>query len=226
MSRWKFTPAPVAAAPVSSAGPLKAFTLFGLLLLGLGLGLGWLVGHRAPASGDLPADTGPLLLAIENKGELHTITYRWKDVFHEESESQPGDWAAGLPGATALVHWATGNCALVTAEGSVDAGLNLSALSAKDVTRVSQADGTTRLLVHLPPITVYPPNVHVWIEHQDSGPFWHDDNIAPKAQEQAGRRIVEAAEQDGIRAKARANALKDLQQLGRQLGYTDVDFTF
>ncbi|HZT44527.1 MAG TPA: DUF4230 domain-containing protein [Chthonomonadaceae bacterium] len=225
MSRWKFTPASVPPAPVSSAGPLKAIVLFGLILLGLGLGLGWLLGHRNHASGDLPEDTGPLLLAIENKGELHTITYRWKDVFHEESESQPGDWAA-IPFATALVHWATNNRALVTAEGSVDAGLDLSSLSAKDITRVRQADGTTRLLVHLPPITVYPPNVHVWVEHQDSGPFWHDNNIAPKAQEQAGRRIVEAAEQDGIRAKARANAIKDLQQMEQKLGYNNVEFTF
>lgn len=226
MSRWKFTPVSTASPPVSSAGPMKAFVLFGLTLLVLGLGLGWLLGHRSPASSDLPEDTGPLLLAIENKGELHTITYRWKDVFHAESESQPGDWAAEIPGATALVHWATNNRALVTAEGSVDAGLDLSSLSEKDITRTRQADGTIRILVHLPPITLYPPNVHVWVEHQDSGPFWHDDNIAPKAQEQAGRRIVEAAEQDGIRAKARANALKDLQQIEQKFGYKNVDFTF
>lgn len=227
MFRLKLSPAAVPSHPASaSAAPFKVLALFALFLVGMGVVAGWLLARRDVRNGDALPDTGPILLAIQNKGQLHTVAYNWKDVFHQDSENEPASWATSIPGATGLYHWATHNRVLVSANGVVEAGVDLSALSEKDITKTKRADGMTLVRVHLPPVTIYPPNVHIRVENDDPGPLWRDENIVPKAQEQASYRLLEAAEKDNIRAKAEENAIKTLDQTQRSLGNKDVEVQF
>ncbi|MCW3051311.1 MAG: hypothetical protein JWN14_481, partial [Chthonomonadales bacterium] len=114
----------------------------------------------------------------------------------------------------------------VTAKGSVEAGVDLTLINEKSIEQVKQADGTTHLRVHLPPVTIYPPNVKVHVEHSQSGMFWHDENIIPKAQETAAHLFEETAEKADIRGKARSNALESLRKTFKTLGIKDVEFMF
>jgi hypothetical protein len=171
-------------------------------------------------------DTGPVLLAMQNVGALHTVAFQMKDVLHFETDKKPEGWVSNLPGAESITHWATQNKALVIAEGTVEAGIDLSRLTTKDVTRVRLPNGKTVVRVHLPAITVYPPNVRVRVENSRSGPFWRDENIIPKAQEEAGRRFLKAAEEGKIREAAQSNAIETLTKMQRAFGQETMEFTF
>lgn len=212
----------------ASPSPLRGLMLFTLLMVGVGLAAGWMLARRDGSAGSPEPQTGPVLLAMQKIGDLHTVSYAMKDVLRQESQVEPAGWAQNVPGATGLVHWATRNRALVVAEGSVEAGVDLAQLSAKDVTKVKGPDGKTALRVHLPPVRLYPPNVRVHVENVQPGVFWRDENIAPKAQEQASRRFLEAAEQQNIRSTARQNAIQMLEQMTQTLGHGsgDIEFTF
>ena len=197
-------------------------------LVGLGGLVGWRIGQRGQAerSSELFQESGTVVVAMQKLGQLHTAAYSMNNVLQEETQNEPSDWLKSVPGVESLVHWGTHNRASVTAEGTVEAGIDLSRLSAKDVRPVRQPDGVTRLRVHLPPVTIYPPNVHIHVQAHDAGMFWRDDNIAPKAQEEAGRRFLKAAEQKHIREKAQEGAVEALQKMMQGLHHTDVDFTF
>jgi hypothetical protein len=223
---FRFNLAPAGRSAVPAASPLKALAVIGVGLMFLGLLAGWLLGHRGAGRGDLEPETGPILVAMQKMGQLHTVSFSLKDVLKQESQSEPSDWVSAIPGATEVTHWATHNQALVIAEGSVEAGVDLTGLSEKDVTRVPQADGTTVLRVHLPSVVVYPPNVHLRVASQQAGLFWNDENIVPKAQTAAIRLFLDAAEKQGIRATAQENAIQTLQAMQRALGYSNVEFTF
>jgi hypothetical protein len=211
----------------ASPSPLRGLALFTLLMVGVGLAAGWMLARRDGAA-SLEPQTGPVLLAMQKIGDLHTVSYAMKDVLRQESQVEPAGWAQSVPGATGLVHWATRNRALVVAEGRVEAGVDLAQLSEKDVTKIRKPDGKTALRVHLPPVRLYPPNVRVHVENVQPGVFWRDENIAPKAQEQAGRRFLEAAERQNIRCTAQQNAIQMLEQMTQTLGHSqgDIEFTF
>jgi hypothetical protein len=230
MFRFKFTPASAGsvrgAASNAPASPLKAMAIFGLVFLALGIVGGWLVGRGTARPDDLMPDTRPIILAMQKIGQLHTASYNMRDVLRQESESPPEGWLRNFPGATGLYHWGTHNQALVVAEGTVEAGVDLTQLSEKDVTHVKQPDGTTRLRVHLPPVILYPPNVRVQVESDQSGLFWRDENIVPKAQAQASRLFLESAEKGNIRTKAQEGAIQTLRQMHKSLGLKDVEFYF
>ena len=204
----------------------RALVFCMLLMLGLGIGVGWWFGNPKTHTLDLTRDTGPVVLAIQEMGQLHTASFTMKDAIRQETEQEPQGWMQALPGATAVAHWATHNQAVVVAVGSVEAGVDLRQLSAKDVERIRQADGTQRLRVHLPPIVIYPPNVDVQVESHRAGLFWRDENIVPKAQREAGRRFTEAAEKQHLREKAQSAAITTLQTTLTALGQKDIDFTF
>jgi hypothetical protein len=228
MFKVRFSPSVAPSPTLRTTRPAYGKTLVGvglLLLVGWGL-LHWIAGARRSNGDGLPADTGPVLIAMQSIGQLHTVTYQMKDVLRQETQHDPEGWLSNVPGAAGLVHWATHNEALLMVDGSVDAGVDLSHLTDKDVTITRRPDGTTVRTVHLPPVTLYPPVIHVRVVHSEDGPFWRDENIVPKAQERASQQFLAAAEQSGIRAKAQANAIQQLQAMERALGRKDVEFTF
>ena len=199
--------------------PLALFCLAGLCLY-----TGWRIGH--PAGAPAEPDSGPLLVAIRNIGQLHSASYTMKDVLHSESEQTPTGLLADVPGGIEVAQWATRNRAVVTAEGTVEAGIDLTRISPADIVQEKQPDGTTLFRVHLPPVTVYPPTVKIHVEEHRRGLLWRDENIAPKAQAEAGQRFVAAAEADGIRRKAACNAIETLQNLQKSVGNARVAFSF
>ncbi len=209
-----------------SNASLKWMGAFAVALLGVGVMAGWMLGKHQDKTGESFQDTGPIILQMQKLGQLHTASFHESDVLTQESEAQPNNWVKNIPGASGVVSWATHNQALVVADGTVEAGVDMTLISDKSVEQVKQADGTTRLRVHLPPVTIYKPNVTVHVEHSQAGPFWHDENIVPKAQATAGHLFQEAAEKADIRGKARANALETLQKTFNTLGVKNIEFTF
>lgn len=219
----KSHPAP---SPPSPAPRWRVVAVCGVVLAAAWIILSGAWNRWRQPSVEAELDARPVLIEMRKIGQLHTVSYAMKDVLHQDSEREPAAWASAVPGAVSLVHWATHNQVLVVAEGSVEAGVDLSHLSEQDVMKVKMPDGKTKLRVHLPSVTVYPPNVHVRVESNQAGPFWRDDNIVPKAQAEAGRRFLESAEKDNIRARARCNALQTLQQMQRTFGNNNIEFTF
>lgn len=205
--------------------------MLNLLSVGLLLLAAWILGRwstRARTTTDDVSswDSGPVVLAIRQIGQLHAASYTMKDVLRQESRQDPDAWVSNVPLASEVVHWATRNEALVAAEGTVEAGLDLSKVSAKDVEQVKRSDGKRLLVVHLPPVSLYPPIITVHVIRTENGPFWRDENIVPKAQARATRMFLESAEKGGIRARAEANAIQTLQALERALGHSDIEFEF
>jgi len=221
--RFKLTPAANQPTHASDAA-LKALLRVGIVLCCLLIVVGWFAWHGNRRAEE--PDTGPILLSMQKIGQLHTAQMNWKEVLHQDSDQQPDGWLGSFPGVNEIAHWATHNRTLVTAEGSVEAGVDLSRLTEKDITRVTQPDGSIRLRVHLPAVTIYSPNVHVTVERTDPGPFWRDENIVPKAEAEARRRFQEAAEKENIRARAQENAIQTLQQMQRALGFHNIEFSF
>jgi len=228
MFKVRFSPSGPPQAVLRTTTPAYGRVLLMCVLLALcgWMLLRWISGARRADGNELLPDSGPVLIAMQQIGQLHTVTYSMKDVLHQESQHDPEGWVSSVPGAASVVHWATHNEALLMVEGSVDAGVDLSHLSAKDVMVIRRSDGTALRRVHLPPVTLYPPTVHVRVVHSEQGPFWRDENIVPKAQERAAHLFLEAAERSGIRAKAQANAIQQLQAIERALGHTDIEFAF
>jgi hypothetical protein len=198
-----------------AGGVLVAWYFFGGLL--------GLLFSRARAP--LP-DTGPVLLAIQQQGELHTTKLTLEKILQFETDKEPEGWVRSLPGAEGIVRWATHNQALVVATGTVEAGVDLSRLTPESVTRLRLPDGKTVVRVRLPAVTVYPPNVRVRVEHSSAGPFWRDENIIPKAEEEASRRFLKAAEEAKIQAMAQKDTITALQKLMTSLGHKDIEFSF
>ena len=197
-----------------------------MALLGVGVMAGWLLGKHQDKTGENYRDTGPIILQMQKLGQLHTASFHESDVLTQESEAQPDNWIKSIPGASRVVSWATHNQALVVADGTVEAGIDMTLINDKSVEQVKLPDGTTHLRVHLPAVTIYRPNVTVHVEHSQSGIMWHDENIVPKAQATAGRLFEEAAEKADIRGKARANTLETLQRTFQTLGVKNIEFMF
>lgn len=225
---FKFTSTPTlpAASPASAHPRWRRWAIIGTAVFLVWFFFGSLLNLFQSRTRPALPDTGPVLLAIKQQGELHTVKLEQKDVLHFETDRQPEGWVANIPGADGLVRWATHNQALVIATGTVEAGIDLSQLTPESVTRIALPDGKTRLRVQLPSVTVYPPNVKVRVESSSRGPFWKDENLIPKAQEEAGRRFLKAAEEANIREIAQKNAEAPLKNLLRPLGFDDVEFVF
>ena len=210
----------------SSNAPLKWMAVFAVALLGMGVTAGWLLGRRQDKPGESYRDTGTIILQMQKLGQLHTVTFQERDVLTQETEAQPDNWVKAIPGGERVVSWATHNQALVVADGTVEAGVDLTLINDKSVEQFKLPDGTTHLRVHLPPVTIYRPDVTVHVEHSQSGPMWHDENIVPKAQATAAHLFQEAAEKADIRGKARANTLETLQRTFQTLGVKNIEFMF
>ena len=206
---------------VGKAAMTCLILLAGIWIVTFSLKSLWRATHKDPN-----IDTRPVLVAVQKLGTLHTVSYEMKDILVQETNKEAEGWLQGVPGADSVIQWATRNKVTVTATGKVEAGVDLSQITAKNLTVLPQPDGSKKLRVHLPPVVVYPPNVRLHVESNESGLFWNDTNIVPKAQEEAARRFLESAERDNIRAKAQTNAIEALQKLQQNFGETPVEFTF
>ena len=142
------------------------------------------------------------------------------------TEGSSDNAVSKLPGINGLYTWATHNEALLTVDGTVEAGINLAKLSQSDVSQVKLADGTTRWRVHLPPVTVYRANITPNVEASRSGLLWRDNNIVPKAQIEAEQMFRAKAEQAGIRKQAQDGAVAQLQKMQTAMGRPNVEFYF
>lgn len=216
---------PAAAPRLRSLKGSRPFVAGAFAFLGVWLLCQWVWNTRQANTRDMPIELGPVVLAMQKIGQLHTASFTMKDVVRQETQTEPEGMLANLPGASGVVHWATHNQALVVAEGTVEAGIDLSRLSAKDVTQAKRPDGTTALRVHLPPVTLYPPRVQARVERNEAGLMWRDENIIPKAEEKASQQFLVAAEKSGIRKQAEDNAIHTLQTMQHTLGH-DVEFYF
>jgi hypothetical protein len=195
-----------------------------LFLLVVGAAAGFLAGRQR--SGDSTYDTGPVVLAMQRIGDLHTASFMMNDVLHTSTRQEPSDGLAVIPGVSAVVHWATANRALVTATGRVEAGVDLTHLLPSDVTLSQDAQGNRIIHVHLPPISLYPADVHLHVVSEESGAFWRDENLIPKAEDEARTRFSAAAEQAGIRQTAQTNAITLLTQMEAAFGHKNIQFSF
>jgi hypothetical protein len=194
--------------------------------------VGWLAargligGPRQETAAELEIDPRPVITSLQQIGELHTAKMTMKDVLRKNSERPAEGWLRQVPGGDAVSRWATHNEVLVVAEGSVEAGIDLSLISARDVVPAKLSDGSNGLRVRLPRPTIYPPNVRLRVENSESGLMWKDDNLIPKAQDEAAKRFLDAAEKDGIREHARGNAVQQLQQIETSIGHKNVEFYY
>ena len=230
ISRQQSVPEPPSMASPFSAARLRPL-LTGRRLAGAGVLLGlllmadWAWNARLAVVRDLPPESGPVVLSMQKIGELHTASFTMKDVVRQETQAEPEGLVSHLPGAVAMVHWATHNQALVVAEGTVEAGIDLSQLSARDVTWGTRSDGAKVWRVHLPPVKIYPPKVTERVEQNAAGMLWRDENIVPKAQERAAQQFVAAAEKSNIRQKAQENAIQTLHAMQHTFGQ-EIEFYF
>ncbi len=197
-----------------------------VVMMAIGAVGGWMIGHGKSHDNDLLQDTGPVVLAMRNIGQLHTASYTVKDVVHEDTHAELADWAQAIPGAESVVQSVTHNQALIVSQGTVEAGIDMAKLSDKDIKTVTLPDGKVGLVVHLPPVEVYPASINSHVENMRYGLFWRDSNIVPKAEALAARRFADAAEKENIREKAQVGAIDSLQKLMTSLKRTDVKFYF
>lgn len=203
--------------------PLKV-VLGGLAVIwGFGVLTGTFLASRTSSPAPL---TAPLLKEIQQLGQLHTVRYNIHDVFEHERALKPEGWVRSIPGADGLYEATTKNSVLLTAEGGVEAGVDLSQVTSDSVSRVITPEGTTRLRVRLPRATVFAPEVHLKVMEQHRGLFWNNDNIVPEASEQAAERFRDAAYKSGILAAAETNAIKRLSDLQQVAGKSNVEFYF
>jgi hypothetical protein len=126
-----------------SNASLKWMGAFAVALLGVGVMAGWMLGKHQDKTGESFQDTGPIILQMQKLGQLHTASFHESDVLTQESEAQPNNWVKNIPGASGVVSWATHNQALVVADGTVEAGVDMTQIDAKSVEQVKQADGTS-----------------------------------------------------------------------------------
>ena len=173
-----------------------------------------------------PAPPVTLLVhEIQQLGQLHTVRYNLSDVLEYEHALELQGWARAVPGADRLYQGATKNTVLVVADGAVEAGVDLSRVTPASVTQVHTPQGT-RLRVRLPRATLYRPEVRVRVVHRRAGLLWKDENIVPRATEEAERRFQQAAYRSDILPVAEANAVRTLTQMACVSGNPQVEFCF
>lgn len=204
--------------------PLKALLVILACAWGFGVLVGTFIAARPRADQATPL-TGPLVKQIQALGQLHTVRYNVHDVLQHEQALKPSGWVRAIPLADRLYDAATKNSVLINADGGVEAGVDLSEVTAANISRVATPEGV-KLRVRLPQPVVYAPEVHVRVADRKRGLLWNDENIVPEATEEAAHRFREAAEKSDILAAARANAIQALSKMQLAQGSTNVEFYF
>lgn len=186
-----------------------------ILLVGFGVGR-----ISAPAAGSKPA---PLILKeVRLLGDLHLVEHRYQTVISVESHRDAPAWTQGVPivsqAVGGLVESATKNNALVTVQGSVEAGVDLSK---------AQISGSgTGISVTLPRARIYPANVDAELHSQTHAIGWDDRNLALKARRVGAERFEAASLKAGILAAAEDRAKDQVAKMFRSSGVESVRIEF
>lgn len=194
----------------------------GIALIWLPAAVYYLFNESNHTNGD---NTGPILVSMQKLGDLHTARISLKQEVDQNSSEHASGWLKAVPGVNWLVGKATRNQAVVIADGTVEAGINLSKLTAGDVRNTVQ-NGVSTMTVHLPPIQLYPPNVTVHVISQSGSLFYNDKNIVPQAQAHAATLFASEAQQMHIEDQARTSAIQQLTGLTTKFGVKHVVFVF
>lgn len=170
------------------------------VLLGVGFFIGGLRAPKEPVARETIAM--PMLLKqVQALGELHTASYSYENVFEHRTHIQPRGLLAAFPGASSIAEVATKNSALVSADGTVEAGVDLGKARV-DANRIV-----------LPRARMYEPQVHAQLHQVRRSPFWRDENLALAAVGDAKERMAGAAREQGIIADAEKNAISQVQRI-------------
>ncbi len=170
-------------------------------------------------------NTQPILVSMQKLGDLHTARVSLKQEVDQNTYKEARGWMRAVPGVNWLVESATRNQAIVIADASVEAGVNLAQLTASDVNS-SVINGVKTITVHLPPVQIYRPNVTLHVVSQSGSFFYNDENIVPQAQAHAMALFRSEAEQMHLRQIARTQAIKQLMGLTSKFGVKNVNFVF
>lgn len=168
------------------------------------LGVGYWAGTRgvsgAPVGSEVRAM--PMVLRqVQALGELHSARYHYENVFEQRTYLKPQGILANFPGAAELARATTQNEALVSAQGAVEAGVDLT---------LAKTDGKRLILPHA---EIYEPQVELNLHSVRRRFFWRDDNIALKAVADAKSRMRDAAATQGIRDEAERNAKNQVARI-------------
>ena len=143
-----------------------------------------------------------ILRQVQSLGELRTTRFSYDNVFEYRSSLGAADWAKPIPGVDSFVRGTTRNKTLVSATGTIEAGIDL---KKAQVERVGET-----LVVRLPSPQIEPPKVETKVHWVKDGFFWRDNNLALKAQADAGHRFREASIKQGILEEAEKSARETL----------------
>lgn len=187
---------------------MRTFATIGISFAAGALVVGAFVFGRATAPTARRADwAGPLVLEkVQALGDLHTVRHRYAQTFESSSAMEPAGAAGHLPGAPELIRATTTNVALVTANGAVEAGVDL---------RKARVEGG---VIVLPRAKIYPVRVDVSLHDAKRGLFWRDASLPIRATHEAERRFRSAAETAGIRVAAEREAAARVERLVREAG--------
>lgn len=179
--------------------PVKVLAVIGIIAVGSVL-------FRSQSKDQDKVVALPLILKqVQGMGELHTSRYQYQNVLEYSTHREPTEWAKNVPILADAVRSTTGNSALVSVHGEVQAGFDL------DKATVSREEG--KLVVTLPSPEVYPARVEAQVHNTRRGVFWRDDNIGLKAERDAAVRFRNASIKQGIESHAKQEVTKRVVSL-------------
>jgi Protein of unknown function (DUF4230) len=196
------------------SGGFGATLILALLLVVVsvtaGAGLVYMIWN--PTQPDEPA----VVLGIHRLNELATVKYTTQVLVTEEENAEI--FRQPLP------EFLTGEKVLLVAVGEVEAGVDLDELGPKDV----RVTGDT-VYVNLPTARILDSSLDedkTRLYDRDRGvlKIRGNDDLIEEARREAEHRMVEAARENGILAKAQDNAEASIRTLITSLGYDEVRF--
>lgn len=171
---------------------------------------------------DQPTPAPVILQQVRMLGDLHLVEHQYQTVMTMESHKEPAEWTQNVPVfshlASNVVEAATKNTALVTVQGSVEAGVDLSKAEIKP-------NGET-LTVVLPKAKIYPANVDAELHSQKRAIGWDDRNLSLKARREGARRFESSSLKGGILVTAENRAREQVSELFKSSGVESVRVEF
>jgi hypothetical protein len=194
---------------------LPGLAVAAILMLGFGLG--------RMGNGDRSVTPAPVVLQqVRMLGDLHLVEHQYQTVMTMESHKDAAEWTQSVPVlnrlASHIVEKSTRNSALVTVQGSVEAGVDLSKA-------VIRNDGTS-LVVELPKARIYPANVSAELHSQKHALAWDDRNLGLKAEREGARRFERSSLDGGILETAEKRARTQVVDLFESAGVESVKVQF